>query len=163
MDGMTEQNLLSQDFTVASLLSFTLPTILMMMFMGLYTIVDTIFVSQFVNTNALAALNIVCPLINLTIGFSSMLAVGGNASIAHNVGHGNLQETKENFTLLLLVGLANILFDYIFIALLNIGIAGAALGTRIRNLIPTIVGILFFAKIKDILPIVTPKWDLLWF
>ena len=34
---------LSQNFTMKSLLKFALPTILMMIFMGLYTVVDTVF------------------------------------------------------------------------------------------------------------------------
>ena len=45
--------------------------------MGLYTIVDTIFVARFVGTNALSALNIVCPVINLIVGLGTMLDTGG--------------------------------------------------------------------------------------
>ena len=37
------ENPLSQSFTIKSLLKFAFPTILMMIFMGLYTVVDTIF------------------------------------------------------------------------------------------------------------------------
>ena len=58
-------NPLAKDFTFSSLLHFAFPTIVMMLFMGLYTIVDTIFVSQFVNTFALSLIhiyNILCPL-----------------------------------------------------------------------------------------------------
>ena len=54
-------NPLAKNFNTGSLLKFAFPTISMMLFMGLYTIVDTIFVSRFVNTNALSAINIVCP------------------------------------------------------------------------------------------------------
>lgn len=54
----SHQNPLAKDFTIRSLLQFALPTILMMTFMGLYTIGDTIIISRFVNTNALSALNI---------------------------------------------------------------------------------------------------------
>lgn len=60
-------NPLAKDFNTGSLLKFAFPTISMMLFMGLYTIVDTIFVSRFVNTNALSAINIVCPVINLIV------------------------------------------------------------------------------------------------
>ena len=72
-----EGNPLSQDFGIKSLLKFALPTIIMMLLMGLYTIVDTIFVARFVGTNALSALNIVCPVINLIVGRGPMLATGG--------------------------------------------------------------------------------------
>ncbi len=47
----------------------------MMLLMGLYTIADTIFVAQFVGTNALSALNMVCPMINLIVGLGTMLAI----------------------------------------------------------------------------------------
>ena len=40
-------NILDQKWSAASLLRFAFPTIVMMIFMGLYTIVDTIFVAQF--------------------------------------------------------------------------------------------------------------------
>lgn len=86
-DTPKAENPLSQNFTIASLLKFALPTILSMLFMGLYTIVDTIFVARFVNTNALSALNIVCPVINLIVGLGTMLATGGNA-INGNKGRG---------------------------------------------------------------------------
>lgn len=68
-------NPLAKDFNTGSLLKFAFPTISMMLFMGLYTIVDTIFVSRFVNTNALSAINIVCPVINLIVGLGTMIAM----------------------------------------------------------------------------------------
>lgn len=43
-----------------------------------------------------------------------------------------------------LAGLANIAFDYIFIVLLHMGIKGAALGTGIGYMIPTVIGTIFF-------------------
>ncbi|WP_052446809.1 MATE family efflux transporter [Candidatus Soleaferrea massiliensis] len=99
-------NALSQDFRAASLLRFAAPSILMMLFMGLYTVADTMFVARFVNTDALASLNIVCPVINLTVGLSAMLAAGGNAVISRKLGQRRRLEAKQDFTLLLLAGLA---------------------------------------------------------
>lgn len=54
----------------------------MMFFMGFYTIVDTIFVARFVDTNALSSINIVCPVINIIVGLGTMLATGGSAIVA---------------------------------------------------------------------------------
>ena len=85
---MSDLNPLSQNFTLKSLLKFSFPTILMMIFMGLYTVVDTIFVARFVDTNALSALNIVCPVINLIVGLGTMLATGGSAIVARKMGAG---------------------------------------------------------------------------
>ena len=41
---MSDLNPLSQNFTLKSLLKFSFPTILMMIFIGLYTVVDTIWI-----------------------------------------------------------------------------------------------------------------------
>ena len=62
-----DDNILDQNWSAGSLLRFAFPTIVMMIFMGLYTIVDTIFVAQFVNTDALSSINIVCPIINIAV------------------------------------------------------------------------------------------------
>jgi len=97
-------NPLSQDFNIKSLLEFAFPTILMMLFMGLYTIVDTIFLSRFVNTNALSALNIVCPVINLTVGLGTMLATGGSAIVARKMGAGENERASRDFTLIVGAG-----------------------------------------------------------
>lgn len=97
---------LDQEWTAGSLLRFAFPTIVMMIFMGLYTIVDTIFVARFVNTDALSAINIVCPILNITVGLGTMLAAGGNAIVSRKMGEGRYQEAREDFTLLILTGAA---------------------------------------------------------
>lgn len=98
-------NPLSQDFDIKPLLKFAFPTILTMVFMGLYTIVDTVFVSRFVDTNALPVLNIVCPVINLTVGFGTMLATGGSAVVAREMGEGEDTRASQDFTLIISAGI----------------------------------------------------------
>ncbi len=102
---MNDLNPLSQNFTIKSLLKFTFPTILMMIFMGLYTVVDTIFVARFVDTNALSALNIVCPVINLIVGLGTMLAAGGSAIAARKMGAGEQRRAAQDFTLIISAGI----------------------------------------------------------
>ena len=116
------ENPLSKNFTMRSLLQFAFPTIFMMIFMGLYTIGDTIIISRFVNTDALSALNIVTPVINIIVGFGTMLATGGSAIVARKMGEGNVKRASQDFTLIVLAG----------------GIAGAAI---------SIIGNLFINKI----------------
>lgn len=86
-DSLTKdtENQLSRNFTIRSLIQFALPTIVMMVFMGVYTIGDTIIISQYVNTNALSALNIVTPVINVIVGLGAMLATGGSVIVARKV------------------------------------------------------------------------------
>lgn len=225
-----DDNILNQNWGAGSLLRFAFPTIVMMIFMGLYTIVDTIFVAQFVNTEALSSINIVCPIINITVGLGTMLATGGNAIISREMGAGDNQEAKEDFTLLIitgavigflillsgtlwidkiihtlgasnllfpyckdylmvlflfipanvlqtlfsnlfvtagkpglgfglsiLAGVINIVFDYIFIVPCGLGIRGAALGTGFGYLIPTVAGLVYFARSKGTLSFTRPK------
>lgn len=87
-----------------SLLRFALPTIVMMIFMGLYTIGDTIIIARFVNTDALSALNIITPVINVIIGLGAMLATGGSAIVARKMGKGNEKRASQDFTLIVLAG-----------------------------------------------------------
>lgn len=101
---------LAQQWTTAKLLRFAAPTTFMMLFMVLYTIVDTVFVTRFVGTDALSAINIVCPVTNFIVGIGTnfivgigtMLATGGNAILSRKMGAGKHQEAKEDFTLLIL-------------------------------------------------------------
>ena len=77
---------IAKDFRFFSLLRFALPTMIMMVFTSLYTIVDGIFISRFVGSNALSSANIVFPVINLIIAVGVMFASGGSALIAKKLG-----------------------------------------------------------------------------
>lgn len=101
----TPENPLAQSFNTLSLIQFAFPSMIMMVFMGLYTITDTVFVSRFVGTNALSSINIVCPVINIIVGLGTMLATGGSAIIAKKMGTGNTREARSNFTLIILAGI----------------------------------------------------------
>ena len=70
MKGFCMSQSISQKFTPVSLLKFALPSMVMMVFMSCYTIVDGIFISRYLGSEALSAANIVYPVFNL------LLAVG---------------------------------------------------------------------------------------
>lgn len=93
-------NVLSKEFNFKELLKFSFPSIMMMMFMSLYTIVDGFFVSRFVGAEALSAVNIVYPLINVVIAVGLMFATGGSAIVALQMGEGKRDIAKANFTLI---------------------------------------------------------------
>lgn len=95
---------ISQKFTAFSLLKFALPTMIMMGFMSLYTIVDGIFVSRFAGSDALSSLNIVYPVLNLLIAVGVMLATGGSAVVSKQLGEGKTEEAKETFSMITAVG-----------------------------------------------------------
>lgn len=86
-------------------LRFILPTYLTSLFNTLYTIVDGIFVSQYVGTNALAAINIVYPIVNILTGIALVFATGGSAMAAISIGGGQNERARQEFTLSMLLSL----------------------------------------------------------
>ena len=82
---------ISREFHFGSLLLFALPTVIMMIFMSMYSIVDGIFVSRFIGTDALSATNIVYPALNLVLAVAIMLSTGGSAVVARKLGEGDLK------------------------------------------------------------------------
>lgn len=228
---MMNQNL-EKAFNRRELGKFVLPTVMMMMFMSLYTIVDGIFVSRLIGPSALSAINITLPVTNLIYGIAIMFATGASAVVAKNLGEGYIEKARARFSFVICIvtliggflglvglvflepinrmlgasqvimgyanaylkvllvfvpimmvkalldyfivvagrpnlgfglgiigGLTNMILDYVFIGPLQMGIAGAALATGIGQLIPTIIGILFFINKKQTLHFTRPEWD----
>ena len=58
----------------------------MMMFMSCYTIVDGIFISRYLGSEALSAANIVYPVFNLLLAVGIMFATGGSAVVSKKLG-----------------------------------------------------------------------------
>ena len=73
---------IAHDFKFLSLMRFALPSMIMMVFMSLYTIVDGIFISRLVGSVALSANNIVYPAVNILMAIGIMLATGGSSLAA---------------------------------------------------------------------------------
>lgn len=80
------QNKISTEFSFAGLLNYALPSIVMLVLISLYTIIDGMFVSRFVSTDALAAVNIVWPAIVIFHGLAFMFGNGGSALIGALLG-----------------------------------------------------------------------------
>lgn len=109
-------NIFDKKITFLSILKITLPTIIMMVFFSLYTIIDGIFISRFVGADALSSVNIVYPILNLLIGISVMFATGGSAIVAKSMGEKNLKKSKEIFTFITIsVILIGIVIEFICI------------------------------------------------
>lgn len=104
----TKEN--EKEHTIKSLLVYAAPTISVMIFISIYTMVDGIFVARFVNSTALAAVNIFMPIYGLIFAVALMLGTGGSALIAKKMGENNYQEARGNFTFLVICGAAVGLF-----------------------------------------------------
>ncbi|MPQ43839.1 MATE family efflux transporter [Clostridium tarantellae] len=224
--------LFSKKFNFSEFMKFVAPAILSMVFISLYTIIDGIFVSTLIGSDALASINITLPIINLIFGIAIMFGTGGSALVAIKLGEKKFKNANKSFSLLFIVaaligilfslfcfvfitpickflgatesllpycisygriiaifipifiiktmleffvrtdgnfnfslllsiigGLINIIFDYVFIKILGIGIAGAALATGLGVLISALLGIWYFTSSKSTLKFTKPNFD----
>ncbi len=90
---------LSDHFTYGKLLRFTLPSIAMMIFTSVYSVVDGLFVSNFAGKTPFAAVNLIFPVLMIlgTVGF--MFGTGGTAIVAKTLGAGNHEQANRYFSL----------------------------------------------------------------
>ena len=196
--------------------------------MSFYTMVDGLFVSNLIGTNALSSINLVYPIIALVTAISTMLATGGQRSHYEKMGEGKTMKQcrtllfnhskcfcwpcnvwhwlsiygklfssmslsaevsdycreylscyllftvpillMNNFTLYMIAagkatlsllcsvagGIANIMLDYLFIAVFHLGIGGAAVATGLGYSITAVVGFFVFSKKISLLHFVKP-------
>ena len=96
---------LSDHFTYSKLLRFVYPSIMMMIFTSIYSVVDGLFVSNYVGKTPFAALNLVWPFIMLLAAIGFMLGTGGSAIVAKTLGEGDREKANEYFSLLIYVTL----------------------------------------------------------
>ncbi len=89
-----------------TMLKFTFPTMILMVFTSLYTVADGIVVSNFVGSLGLSAINIVYPLLNVSMAVSLMLSTGSNAVIAKKLGEGKPEEANRFMSLVTLITVA---------------------------------------------------------
>lgn len=221
---MEKQNVYQKPVTLGNILKFAIPTIAMTVFMSFYTMADGLFVSNLVGTDALSAINLVAPVIQLVTAISTMLATGGSAVIMKKMGEKKTEEAREDFTFLIIVNIAagivmcgagymlmdkvftgmglsakvagccteylgrylvftvpillmnnftlymiasgkanlslicsvaggvlNIVLDYVFIGIFNMGIGGAAVATGIGYSVTAVTGIFVFSRKKNLL------------
>lgn len=92
---------LSEHFSYQKLIKFTIPTIIMMIFTSIYGVVDGIFVSNCVGSDAFAAVNLIMPALMIlgTIGF--MFGTGGSALVSKTIGEGRKEDAKRYFSMLI--------------------------------------------------------------
>ncbi len=91
---------LSEHFTYGKLLRFTFPSIIMMIFTSIYSVVDGIFVSNFAGKTPFAAINLIMPLLIVTGAPGFMVGTGGSAIVAKTMGQGTPELAKRYFSFL---------------------------------------------------------------
>lgn len=200
------ENALNIKVSTASLLKYALPTILSNVFMNVYSIVDQLFVSNLLGTAALSAVSIAGPFLAIALAIGTMIVTGGCALASNQMGEGQAQKARQNFSFLMLfsvfistvfcvLGIAfrtptlyamgadaslyslceayaipifllipfamvSIVLDYVLIAVIPLGVAGAAYATAAGYVLQSVIGVIFFlADRKGSLYFVRPKFD----
>lgn len=94
---------LSDHFNYRKLIKFTLPSIAMMIFTSIYSVVDGFFVSNFAGKTPFAAVNLIMPVLMImgTVGF--MFGTGGTALVAKTYGEGEKEKANRYFSLFVYV------------------------------------------------------------
>ena len=221
---------LNIEINFKNILKFVIPSVFMNLILALYTTIDSLFVANYVPNNGIGALNLVMPIINLTIAFSMMLVSGGSALIGKYLGEKKEKKANELLTFILLFGIflitiislglfifkdnvyqilgvinelyilvdqyyltiiiflpflflqvytmffliadskpklsfyfvllggiLNIILDYILVAILELGLKGAAIATGISYVVPGVLVIIYFGLKKETLKFSIPK------
>ncbi len=94
---------LSEHFTYHKLLRFVFPSIIMMIFTSIYSVVDGLFVSNFAGKTALASINLVFPVLMGLSALGFMIGTGGSAIVAKTLGEGKKEKANEYFSMLVYV------------------------------------------------------------
>ncbi len=94
---------LSDHFTYKRLLRFVASPILMMIFCSIYSVVDGLFVSNFVGQDAFTAVNLIYPFIMVLSAIGFMFGTGGTAIVSKTMGEGKDKLAKQYFTLIVVV------------------------------------------------------------
>lgn len=115
---MKQQIQLSDHFTYKRLIRFTLPSIGMMIFASIYSVVDGFFVSNFAGKTPFAAVNIIFPFLMILSTVGLMFGTGGSAIVAKTFGEGRKEKANQYFSLFVYVsfalGVVFAVFGFIF-------------------------------------------------
>lgn len=94
---------LSDHFTYKKLFMFVLPSIVMMVFTSVYSVVDGLFVANFAGEKAVTAINLIFPLIMVLGSIGFMLGAGGSALVSKTLGAGDKEKANAYFSMLVYV------------------------------------------------------------
>ena len=110
---------LSDKFSYSKLIIFTIPTIFMMIFTSIYGVVDGLFISNVVGSNAFAAVNFIMPALMIAGSIGFMIGTGGSALVSKTIGEGKCEEANQIFSMLIyfliIVGFVITILGIIFI------------------------------------------------
>lgn len=97
---------ISEHFSSAKLVRYTLPTATMMVFTSIYGVIDGLFVSNFAGKEPFAALNLIYPFVMILGALGFMFGTGGTALVSKTLGEGKRDRANGLFSMLVLATFA---------------------------------------------------------
>lgn len=94
---MIRDNILETEKISKLFIKFSIPAILSLTIAGIQTMVDGVFLGNFVGTNAMASVNIAAPFMQLMIGMNLIIGVGGASYIGRSLGEGEVKRAQDIF------------------------------------------------------------------
>lgn len=91
---------MDRHYKTKDLLKFAFPTIIMMIFVNIYGVVDALFVSNVEGDTAFSGMNLILPYVMLLGTFGYMFGTGGSALISKTYGEGDIEKGNRYFTML---------------------------------------------------------------
>ena len=107
---------LDDHFTIKKLILISLPVIMQMVFISIYSIVDGIFISNYCGTTAFSSINIIWPYSMILSAFGFMVGTGGTALVAKTLGEGDKDLACKIFTMM-----------FFFVIILGVFLSGISL------------------------------------
>ena len=115
---------LSDHFSYGRLLRFVLPSIVMMIITSIYSVVDGLFVSNYVGTVPFAALNLVYPMLMGLSALGFMMGTGGSALVSKTLGQGDKAKANRYFSMIvyttLITGIVLAFLAFVFMRPLSV-------------------------------------------
>lgn len=90
---------LSDHFTYKKLFKFVWPSIVMMVFVSIYSVVDGFFVSNYAGEVQFAAINFIFPFIMMLTSIGFMIGTGGSALVGKTLGEQKQKKADELFSM----------------------------------------------------------------
>ncbi len=111
---------LSDHFNYSRLIRFTLPSICMMIFASIYSVVDGFFVSNLAGKTPFAAINLIMPFLMILSTVGLMFGTGGSAIVSRILGEKDPERANRYFSLFVYVAFVlSIVFAILGIAFIE--------------------------------------------
>lgn len=113
-----DQRILGTEKLSKLFIKFTIPSIIGMIFIGVQGIIDGLFVGNVIGGNALAAVNLIQPYLQIIMAYALIISVGAQSIIGINLGKDDKEKSQNIFRtaliLLIIISLIVTIFGIFF-------------------------------------------------